>query len=81
LSASNSGVDQSVSSTFKAENGELININTASASELESLWGIGPVYAQNIIEHRPYSKVEELLEKKVLKENVYERNKSLLTVN
>jgi competence protein ComEA len=81
LSASNSGVDQSVSSTFKAENGELININTASASELESLWGIGPVYAQNIIEHRPYSKVEELLEKKVLKENVYERNKNLLTVN
>jgi len=57
-----------------------VNINTASAKTLESLWGIGPVTAQNIIEQRPYSTVEELLTKKVLKSNVYERNKSFLTV-
>jgi competence protein ComEA len=60
--------------------GGLININSASASELESLWGIGPVYAQNIIEQRPYSSVEELLTKKIIKKNVYERNKDKLTV-
>jgi competence protein ComEA len=58
----------------------LVNINAATQSELESLWGIGPVYAQNIIEHRPYSSVEELLTKKIIKKNVYERNKHLLTV-
>lgn len=58
----------------------LININTATQKELETLWGIGPVYAQNIIEQRPYSSVEELLSKKVVKQNVYERNKELLTV-
>ena len=57
-----------------------VNINSASQSELEGLWGIGPVYAQNIIEHRPYSKVEELIEKKILKTNVYDRNKETLTV-
>ncbi len=59
---------------------ELININTASQKELETLWGIGPVTAQNIIEHRPYSSVEELLSKKILKTNVYERTKDKLSV-
>lgn len=62
----------------KPEN--MININTASQKELESLWGIGPVYAQNIIEQRPYSTVEELLTKKIIKQNVYERNKDKMVV-
>lgn len=60
--------------------GGLIDINTATQSELETLWGIGPVYAQNIIEQRPYSSVEELLTRKILKTNVYERNKDKMTV-
>ncbi len=29
-----------------------ININTASASEIEQLPGIGPAYAQNVVDHR-----------------------------
>lgn len=57
-----------------------VNINTASQSELEALWGIGPVTAQNIIEQRIYSSVEELLSKSILKKNVYERNKDILSV-
>jgi competence protein ComEA len=80
LSANNSGGYQTGSSNFSGQNSGLINVNTASQKELESLWGIGPVYAQNIIEHRPYSSVEELLEKGIIKTNVYERNKDLLTV-
>lgn len=62
------------------EASERVNINTASQSELESLWGIGPATAQNIIEQRMYSSVEELLTKGILKSNVYERNKDLLSV-
>lgn len=58
----------------------LININTASQSELEKLWGIGPVTAERIIEARPYSSVEELFTRKILKQNVFEKNKDLLTV-
>lgn len=57
-----------------------LNVNTASQSELEMLWGIGPVTAKNIIEQRPYSDIQELLDKKILKANVFERNKDILTV-
>ena len=59
---------------------KLININAASQSELETLWGIGPVTAQNIIEQRPYSSVEELLSKKIIKQNVYDKIKDQIAV-
>jgi competence protein ComEA len=57
-----------------------VNINTASQSELEALWGIGPVTAKNIIEQRTYSSVEELLTRGIIKKNVYDRNKELMTI-
>lgn len=77
VSIDNSGGYQTVSSS---QGSGLVNINATSQKELESLWGIGPVTAQNIIEQRPYSSVEELLTKKILKSNVYERNKDKLSV-
>ena len=43
----------------------LININTASSAELQTLTGIGPVIAQNIINfretHGPFASVDELI--------------------
>jgi competence protein ComEA len=80
LSAKESVGDQSGSSGQGSEFENFVNVNNSSQKELEALWGIGPVTAQNIIEQRPYSSVEELLTKKILKTNVYERNKDLLTV-
>lgn len=58
----------------------LANINTASLSELDKLPGIGPVYGQSIIDHRPYSSVEELFSKGALKKNVYEKIKDKVSV-
>lgn len=55
---------------------EQININSASSSELESLPGIGEVTAGKIIDNRPYGAIEELLEKKVVGNSVFEKIKS-----
>jgi DNA uptake protein ComE-like DNA-binding protein len=38
----------------------VVNINTASAKELESLPNIGSSRAEQIIAHRPYASVDEL---------------------
>jgi competence protein ComEA len=40
--------------------GGRVNVNTATAAELEALPGIGPVIARRIIEGRPYRSVGEL---------------------
>lgn len=37
-----------------------VEINTASLAQLDTLTGIGPVYAQRIIDGRPYSSVDDL---------------------
>ena len=79
-SANNSLGYQSASSVFSVNTGSLININSGSQGELESLPGIGPVYAQSIIDHRPYSNIEELVTKGALKKNVYEKIKELVSV-
>ncbi|PJE68804.1 hypothetical protein COU94_00335 [Candidatus Shapirobacteria bacterium CG10_big_fil_rev_8_21_14_0_10_38_8] len=58
----------------------LININTASATELDTLWGVGPATAQKIIDNRPYQSIDDLVNKKVVNKSVFERIKGLITV-
>ena len=49
----------------------LIDINSASAEELDKLPGVGPARAKAIIEHRPYHGKDDLTNKKIIPENVY----------
>jgi len=77
--ANNSGVAQTASSQVLSENRGLVNVNTASVSELDTLPGIGPVYAQNIIEHRPYSEIAQLVSKGVIPSNVFEKIKEKIS--
>lgn len=56
-----------------------ININSASADELDSLSGVGPVTAQKIIAGRPYGSVDDLLAKKVVSQSVFAKIKDKIT--
>lgn len=79
-SAKNSGVYQSGSSTFSSDSNKMVNINTATIGELDSLPGIGPTYGQKIIEHRPYSKIEEVVTSGAITQTIYEKIKNNITI-
>jgi competence protein ComEA len=74
---------QSTNQAFQA-NPALININTASQLELESLPGIGPALAQRIIayrqEHGAFARTEDIVAVPGIGEATYERIKNLITV-
>jgi len=52
-----------------------IDINSATSKQLEQLTGIGPKYAQAIIEGRPYSSVNDLLRVKGIGEKTLQKIK------
>ena len=60
------GVSAENAETAEAAAREPLDINTATAEELQGLMGIGPVLAQAIVdyrtEHGPFRSVDELLE-------------------
>ncbi len=63
-----------------SRNSELININTASEKELDSLSGVGPATAEKIISLRPYQNINDLLSKKAVSSKVFEGIKDKVTV-
>jgi competence protein ComEA len=69
---------QTVLATTTASGG-IININQASASELDTLSGVGPTTAQKIIAGRPYQSTEELVSKKVVSRAVFLKIKDTIT--
>jgi competence protein ComEA len=58
--------------TGTAPAGELIDINTARKEQLEPLKGIGPARAEAIIKGRPYKGKDELVQKKIVPQSVYD---------
>ena len=67
-----------------AERAAAVNLNTASAADLESLPGIGAKTAERILEYRqkngPFKKIEDLMNVKGIGEKSFLKLKPLLTV-
>lgn len=62
-----------------------LNLNTATAAELEALYGIGPVTARRILEYRAqhgrFVSVEELVQAKLVSRSTFERLRDQLTAD
>ena len=59
----------------------VVNVNTATLEQLETLPGIGPARARLIIEHRPYSSVDDLKRVNGISDGLIEGLRPLLLVN
>ena len=57
-----------------------VNLNTASKAQLEALPGIGPKKADAIIAGRPYQKTEDVMKVKGIKQGIYDKIKTYITV-
>ncbi len=72
-------IGDNLTSPVLGTNSSLININSASLGDLDSLVGIGPATAQKIVDNRPYKTVEDLVSKKVLSSKALGKIKERIT--
>ena len=60
--------------------GQKVNLNSADKAMLEALPEIGPALAQAIIDGRPYTKIEDVMKVKGIKEGKFSKIKDLITI-
>ena len=61
--------------TRSAQAAQLVDINSASAEELDKLPGVGPARVKAIIANRPYNGKDDLVQRKIIPANVYNQIK------
>ena len=59
---------------------KLVNLNSASADQLDTIPNIGEKRSDAIIKGRPYKTTQELVTKKVLTQGIYDKIKDKVTV-
>ncbi len=75
---------QSSSAAKQTPGAEMVNLNTATVAQLETLPGIGPATAQRILEYRQksggFKKVEELMNVRGIGEASFLKIKPLVSI-
>jgi competence protein ComEA len=70
--------------TGKAQTIEKVNLNSATAEQLQTLPGVGPAMAKSILEYRTkvgkFAKIEELMNVKGIGEKRFQQMKERLTL-
>ena len=56
----------------------LIDLNSATKAQLETLTGIGSAYADKIIKNRPYAKKDQIIAKAGVPQATYDKIKDLV---
>ena len=62
-----------------AAKAKIVDINTATETELKAVPGIGDTYAAKIVAGRPYANKAQLKSRKIVPDMVYEKVKDLVT--
>ncbi len=61
-----------------------VNINAASAQDLDALPGIGAVYSQRIVDSRtadgPFATIDDLVNRQLIPRATYDKIRDLITV-
>jgi len=85
IAKARSAVSDSQSAVHRSQSSALMDLNTASASEFDLLPGIGPAFAQRIIEYRTrhngFKAIDELLQVPGIGPKKLEAIKDRVTVN